>query len=129
MRSVLRAAIAAACLLAVALPVAGCSGDSVNKIKTWTDNFNSNVAAVNSSIAAVAPTVAASCVDLQKWAILIQPFLQSGNEKTRAYFAAANGAIEGYCQAVPTDINGTAAAVARAAAQAKADYDKAKKGG
>jgi hypothetical protein len=113
---------------AMALAVAGCSSSSVEKIKSATDNFNTNVAAINASIAVVAPAVAASCGDLQKWAMLIGPFVPDSG-KAQQYFGAANGAITGYCQVVPTDINGTAAAVARAAAQAKAGYDQVRAGG
>lgn len=113
---------------AMAVSVTGCSSSSVDKIKTATDNFNANVAAINGSIAAVAPTVAANCADLQKWAMLIAPFIPSDKGKAKQYFDAANGAITGYCQEVPTDINSTAAALARAVAQAKAGYDQVKSG-
>ncbi len=115
-------------LAAMGVALAGCSGSSVEKIKSATDNFNTNVAAINASIAAVSPSVAASCGDIQKWAMLIAPFVPDSG-KAKQYFGAANGAITGYCQTVPTDINGTAAAVARAAAQAKAGYDLVKAGG
>lgn len=107
--------------------LAACSSGSVEKIKSATDNFNTNVAAINSSIAAVAPTVATGCADLQKWAMLIAPFVPNSG-KAQQYFGAANGAIQGYCQNVPTDINSTASAVAAAAAQAKAGYDQVKSG-
>jgi len=113
--------------VAMALAVAGCSNSSVEKIKTATDNFNTNVAAINGSIAVVAPTVAKYCADLQKWAMLIAPFVPDSG-KAQQYFGAANGAIQGYCQVVPTDINSTAAAVANAAAKAKAGYDQVKVG-
>lgn len=113
---------------AMAFAVAGCSNTSVEKIKAATDNFNTNVAAINASIATVAPTVAASCGDLQKWAMLIAPFVPDSG-KAKQYFGAANGAIEGYCQEVPTDIMGTATAVARAAAKAKDGYNQVKAGG
>lgn len=113
---------------ACALALAGCSSSSVEKIKTATDNFNTNVAAINASIAQVAPTVAAGCADVQKWAMLIAPFVPNSG-KAQQYFGAANGAIEGYCQNVPTDINSTASAVANAATKAKAGYDLVKVGG
>lgn len=115
------AALAAGCAMALA----GCSNSSVEKIKSATDNFNTNVASINSSIAAVAPTVAAGCADLQKYAMLIAPFVPDSG-KAQQYFGAANGAITGYCQEVPTDINGTATSVARAAALARAGYDQVK---
>jgi len=116
-----KALVVLGCLL-----LAGCSGASVEKIKAGTDNFKTNVAAINSSIATVAPTVAASCADLQKWAMLIAPFVPDSG-KAQQYFGAANGAITGYCQEVPTDINSTASAVARAAALAKDGYNQVKK--
>lgn len=110
------------------LAVAGCSNTSVEKIKVATDNFNTNIAAINASIATVAPTVAAGCADIQKWAMLIAPLVPNSG-KAQQYFGAANGAITGYCQEVPTNINSTASSVARAAAQAKAGYDQVKAGG
>jgi hypothetical protein len=120
-------AAAAACLLLGAFAVAGCSSSSVEKIKTATDNFNTNVAAINGSIAAVAPTVAQGCADIQKWAMLIAPFVPNSG-KAQQYFGAANGAINGYCQNVPTDINSTAAAVASAAKAAQDGYNQVKAG-
>jgi hypothetical protein len=59
--------------------------------------------------------------------MLIAPFVPDSG-RAQQYFGAANGAITGYCQEVPTDINGTAASVARAAAQARAGYDQVKAG-
>lgn len=112
-------------ILAAALTIGGCSGGSVEKIKTATDNFNTNVAAVNGSIAAVAPTVATKCADLQKWAMLIAPFVPSSG-KAQKYFGAANGALNGYCQNVPSDITGTAVALASAVTQAQAGYNQVK---
>jgi hypothetical protein len=123
----LRAA-AAACLLAGAVALAGCSAGSVEKIKSATDNFNTNVAAINASIATVAPTVATGCADLQKWAMLIAPFVPNSG-KAQQYFGAANGAINGYCQNVPTDISSTASAVAAAAKAAQDGYNQVKAGG
>lgn len=113
---------------AAALSLAACSSSSVQKIKTATDNFNTNVAAVNGSIAAVAPQVASYCADLQKWAMLIAPFVPDSG-KAQQYFGAANGALVGYCAQVPTDIASTAVAVANAAKSAKAGYDQVKAGG
>lgn len=112
-------------ILIAALALGGCSGASVEKIKTATDNFNTNVAAVNGSIAAVAPTVASKCADLQKYAMLIAPFVPNSG-KAQQYFGAANGALNGYCQNVPSDIQGTAVAVAQAVAQAQAGYNQVK---
>lgn len=111
-----------------ALALAGCSSSSVEKIKTATDNFNTNVAAVNGSIAAVSPQVATYCADLQKWAMLIAPFVPDSG-KAQQYFGAANGALNGYCANVPTDIKSTATAVAAAVVKAKAGYDQVKAGG
>jgi hypothetical protein len=113
---------------AMALALAGCSSSSVEKVTRATDNFNKNVVAINGSIAAVAPTVAKACGDLQNWAQLIAPFVPNSG-KAQQYFGAANGALQGYCQAVPTDIRSTAAAVAAAAAKARDGYNQVKAGG
>lgn len=126
MRSFIRVGVVACLGLGL---LTACSADSVDKIKGWTANFNSNVAAINESIATVAPTVGAACNDLQFWTGLIEPFAQDGSKKAQQAFAISNGAIKGYCQTVPSDINSTAKAVANAAKQAKVDYDKVKNGG
>src|SRR5262249_2121427 len=97
------------------------------KIQSFSANYQAAVASINADIAATAPVVAQGCADLQKWAMLIGPFV-SNNGKAQQYFGAANGAITGYCQAVPTDINGTPATVARAASQAQAGYYQVKAG-
>lgn len=118
--------LVASSVLMSALALGACSSSSVQKIKTATDNFNTNVAAVNGSIAAVAPTVAARCADLQKWAMLIAPLVPNSG-KAQQYFGAANGALNGYCQDVPTDINSTASALAKAVAAAQDGYNQVKK--
>lgn len=115
-------------IFSLSVLLSGCSSNSVDKIKTATDNFNTNVAAINASIAVAAPAVAARCADIQKWAMLIAPFVPNSG-RAQQYFGAANGAINGYCQSVPTDINSVAAATAAAAQAAQTGYYSIKAGG
>lgn len=108
--------------LALAPAFGGCSKTLSDKIVTSSQNFQASVAAINGNIAAIAPTVAARCADVQKWAMLIAPFVPDSG-KAQQYFGAANGALQGYCSDVPSDIGGTAVALAKAATAAKAGYD------
>lgn len=112
----------------LALLLAGCSTAQVQKIQQASANYQAAVVAINADIAATAPLVAKGCADLQKWAMLIAPFIPNSG-KAQQYFGAANGALTGYCQAIPTDINSTAAAVASAVTQAQAGYNQVKAGG
>lgn len=115
--------IAAALALVVAL--AGCTTASVSKIQSWSANYQASIAAINADIAATSPTIAKVCGDLQTVAMLIAPYVPSSG-KAQQYFDAANGALTGYCQAVPTDIKSTASALARAYSSARAGYDQIK---
>lgn len=102
--------------------LSACSTAQVEKFQNASINFQKIVASINADIAVVAPIVAADCADLQKWAMLIAPFVPSSG-KAQQYFGAANGALTSYCQNVPTDINSTAAAVIKAVQAAQAGYD------
>lgn len=113
-------------ILAIAL--AGCSTNVVSKIQTWSANYQASVVAINADIAATSPLVAKSCGDLQTIAMLIAPYVPNSG-KAQQYFGLANGALNGYCTTIPTDIKSTAAAVASAYVQAKAGYDQVKAGG
>lgn len=109
-------------ILALAVLLGGCSTSQVDKFKAWSVNYREVIKTVNADIAATAPAVAAGCADLQKYAMLIGPFLES--TKAGRYFDAANDAIGAYCAVVPTDIQSTAVAVARAVVAAKAGYNE-----
>lgn len=128
--------IGLAALMAVSFM--GCSSNNLAKfnasvtnffsgVNTLSTNINNTIVSINADIAAQAPTVAANCADLQKAAMLIQPFLPTSG-KAPQYFSAANGALTAYCTAIPTDIQGTAAAVAAAVAAAKSGYNNVKAG-
>lgn len=108
--------------LVIALGLGGCSSDSLTKFTQFQTNFNTVVAGINADIAKVAPIVAADCADLQKFAMLIAPFVPN-NGKAPQYFSAANAALNSYCQQVPVDINSTASAVFKAVQAAQAGYD------
>lgn len=112
-------------ILVIAVALGGCSSNQVAKIQAASANYQAAVASINADIAATAPVVFKGCADLQKWAALIAPFIPNSG-KAQQYFGAANGALNGYCQTVPTDIQGTAAAVAAAAVQAQAGYNQVK---
>lgn len=109
------------CALPIGILLSGCTSSQVLKIQTASANFKQSVAYINSDIAAASPLVASACADLQKWAMLIQPFIPDKG-KAQQYFDAANGALVGYCQVVPTDINSTATAIAQAAMRARNGY-------
>lgn len=108
--------------LVVALGLGGCSSDSLTKFNTFQTNFNTVVAGINADIAKVAPIVAADCADLQKFAMLIAPFVPTSG-KAPEYFSAANAGLNAYCQTIPTDINSTASAVFKAVQAAQAGYN------
>ena len=115
-------------VLATALALGGCTTSAVDKIKSWSANYQAAVVSINADIAATSPLIAKACGDLQTVAMLIGPYVPNSG-KAQQYFGAANGALTGYCQAIPTDINGTAAALARAYAAARSGYDQVKAGG
>lgn len=114
--------------IAFALALGGCTAGTVAKIQSWSANYQASVVAINADIAASAPLVAKGCGDLQTVAMLIGPYVPNSG-KAQQYFSAANGALTSYCTSIPTDINSTAAAVARAYAGARAGYDQVKAGG
>lgn len=99
----------------------GCTTTQLQKIQTAAANYQAAVASINASIAATAPLVAKGCGDLQTVAMLIAPLVPT-NAKAPKYFSAANGALNAYCQTIPTDINGTAKQVAAAVAAARDGY-------
>lgn len=90
-------------------------------------NYQSVVNDVNQSIAATAPDVMIACSNLKTAAVLVAPFVPTST-KAQAALAAANGAIAGYCQNIPTDIPSTLAAVATAAKDAQVAYNQVVKG-
>lgn len=111
--------------LVLALALGACTSTQVTKIQDASANFQKSVAAINAGIAAVAPNVARGCADVQKYAMLIIPFIPK-NGKAEQYVDAANGAINAYCQNIPTDIQTTAQAVAAAAVAARNGYNQVK---
>lgn len=108
--------------LSLAIALAGCSTTQLANVQKASANFQLAVNSINADIAAVAPLVARGCVDLQSAAMLLVPFVPT-NAKAPQYFAAANAALNAYCQAIPTDISSTAAAVAKAIAAAQKGYN------
>lgn len=108
-------------VLLLTVSLGACSTTQLQKIQQLSANYQEAVVSINSAIAASAPLVAKGCGDLQTFAMLIAPFLPT-NAKAPQYFSAANGALNAYCQAIPTDINSTAAAVAAAVAAARNGY-------
>lgn len=114
-------------IIAVAsILLAGCT-NFVSKVQTFSTNYQATVASINADIAATAPLVATGCADIQKYAMLILPFLPTSG-KAPQYIAAANGAISAYCQSIPTDIPSTIAAVNSAVNAAKSGYNNVKAG-
>jgi len=103
------------------LGLAGCSTTQLEKLQTYAANYQAAVISINASIAASAPLVAKGCGDLQTLTMLIAPLVPQ-NAKAPQYFSAANGALNAYCQAIPNDVNGTAAAIAKAIAAARSGY-------
>lgn len=103
-----------------ALALGGCAG-TLQKIQQFSTNYQAAVVSINQDIAATAPLVAKSCGDLQTAAMLLAPFIPQ-NAKAPQYFAAANGALQAYCQVVPTDIYTTGVAVAAAVKAAQEGY-------
>lgn len=99
----------------------GCTTTQLEKLQQYSANYQAAVASINASIAASAPLVAKGCGDLQTLTMLIAPLIPT-NAKAPQYFSAANGALTAYCQAIPNDVNGTAAALAKAIAAARNGY-------
>lgn len=114
-------------VLAIGVMAAGCTTSQVQKIQSASANFQASVASINADIAAIAPNVYTACADIQKYAGLIIPFIPT-NGKAPQYVAAANGAINAYCQNVPTDIQTAAVATAAAAKAALNGYNQVKAG-
>lgn len=116
-------------LLAIAvgaLTLAGC-GTDVDRFRQWSSNVRTVITIVNEDIAATAPLVAEGCMELRKWAVLIQPFLPDGG-KAPQYIGAANAVLESSCQSQPTNIAATAQTIAVAVAAAQRGYDDVSKG-
>jgi len=114
-------------VLVLALALGGCASFAA-KVQSWSASYQTTVASINADIAASAPLVATGCADLQKYAILIVPFLPTSG-KAPQYISAANATINSYCQSVPTDIASTLAAVNAAKNAAIAGYNNVKAGG
>ena len=115
-------------LAATAFSIAACTTTTADKIEAASANYQRSVAAINADIAAASPVVARNCTALAQLADIAAKAFQS-SDKYGPAFAAASGGVKGYCQAVPTDIQGVAVASAAVYAGAKAAYDKAKAGG
>lgn len=110
--------------LSGAVFMAGCSTTQLQKLQTFSTNYQAAVVAINADIAASAPLVAKGCGDLQTAAMLLAPLVPT-NAKAPQYFAAANAALTAYCQAIPTDINSTVVAVTKAVQAAQTGYNQA----
>ncbi len=67
------ASVIVALLLSVLLT--GCNKNSIAQFQQASADYQAVVTAINADIAATAPLVAARCVDLQKVAMLIAPFV------------------------------------------------------
>lgn len=111
-------------VLSAGVLLAGCSTTQLQKFQTFSTNYQATVATINADIAATAPLVAKGCGDLQTAAMLLAPLVPK-NAKAPQYFAAANAALNAYCQTIPTDINSTASAVAKAVVAAQQGYNQA----
>lgn len=110
--------------IVLALALGGCA-QFATSLHNWSLNFQSGVADINADIAAIAPDVALGCRDLQAIANLILPYAETALAnagKAPQYLSAANGALRGYCTAIPTDIPSTIAALSNAYKQAAAGY-------
>lgn len=105
----------------LSIALGGCSTTAVQKFQNFSTNYQATVTAINANIAATAPLIAKGCGDLQTAAMLLAPFLPK-NAKAPQYFSAANAALNAYCTVIPTDIAGTAKAVAAAVAAAQNGY-------
>src|ERR1035437_8134970 len=115
-------------VILLALALGGCTSNMVAKIQTASANYQAVVVSINADIAASAPLVAKGCGDLQTVAMLIAPYLPTSG-KASQYLGAANGALQGYCTLIPTDLKSTLAAVTATYARARAGYDQVKAGG
>ena len=113
-------------IIVLTVSLGGCAS-FVQKLQSFSNNYQTTVATINTDIAASAPLVATGCADIQKYAMLIVPFLPKSG-KAPQYIAAANSAINAYCQNVPTDIAGTIAAVNASVNAAKSGYASVKSG-
>lgn len=113
-------------IIALCVSLAGCA-NFVQKVQTFSTNYQATIASINADIAATSPLVATGCADIQKYAMLIIPFLPTSG-KAPQYINAANGAINAYCQNIPQDIPGTIAAVTAAVNAAKTGYQNVKSG-
>lgn len=113
-------------ILLLGTSLSGCA-NSVQKIQTFSANYQAAIVAINADIAATAPLIAKGCGDLQSFAMLIAPFIPN-NAKAPQYFAAANGALDAYCTAIPMNISGTAKAVTDAVIAARNGYYNVRNG-
>lgn len=111
-------------LILVGMALGGCSTTQLAEFQKASANYQATVATINANIAATAPLIAKGCGDLQTAAMLLAP-LVSTKAKAPQYFAAANSALNAYCQVTPTDIQSTAKAVAAAVVAAQQGYNKA----
>lgn len=123
-----RGAAARIALVAIpALMLAGCSTDQLTRFQQGLSNFQSGVVSVNQTIAAISPQLLQNCNTTLSFAQLLEPF--AVGSKYNADYQAALSVINTYCQAPPvTNIAGTVALTAQAAANARAAYNAAKNG-
>ena len=111
-------------IIAAGIYLSACSTTQIDKFNQASANYRAVVLSINMNIQATAPLVARACGDLQSAAFLLAPLVPK-NAKAPQYFAAANAALNAYCQTIPLDIASTAKAVASAVTAAKQGYDKA----
>lgn len=109
------------CVVMLSAALAGCSTTQLEKLQLYATNYQAAVSSINASIAASSPLVAKGCGDLQTLAMLIAPLIPK-DAKAPQYFSAANGALNAYCQSIPSDVSGTASAIAKAVLAAKNGY-------
>ena len=117
--------IRALCCFAVASALAACSASTANKVIAATtaydnavQNFNAAAAAINGSIALTSQTVGPYCSAAQVAGQNLVK-LASGSATAATALNTTAAALDAYCTALPTDIQGAIVALTNAAVAAK----------
>ena len=115
-------------VLIPALWLGGCSTTQLAQFQSGLSNFPAGVQSVNQAIAQTSAALGQNCNSLQAAANDLWVLGVSVSSKVGPTLAAANSAIQAWCQAPPNDIASAIAATAAQITAAKAAYKAAQKG-
>lgn len=114
-------------VILLALLLSGCTASSSAKFQQQLGILESNVAAINATIANVSPQLAKNCGQAQSVGQQLLPLVQQSSTANSG-LATVNAGITAWCQNVPTDIPTAIVAILAVANQGYAAYRSASTG-